>query len=331
MAHGLDDEASGFCALYTMGYEVLCAGILVADVFIPVISQLPTAGQLVATADFLIETGGCAANVANGLAKLGVSPAVVGKVGDDLFGDFIVTQLANNRIGTDNITRTPDYGTSKTIILTVEGEDRRYIHTFGANAAFHSDDIDKDVVTAAKLFYVGGFFVLPQLDTSHLAALFAHARQHHTRTLLDVVVPAGSKTVDMDSFAHLLQQTDFFMPNLEEARMLTGQQDPQEQANIFLDAGCGAVMITMGDKGLLYQDADQTIIVPPYHIDFVDGSGAGDAFAAGLMVGLLEDWPIQQTLQFASAIGASACTALGCTTGLFTRDEAAAFVASQHS
>src|SRR5260370_31590670 len=71
----------------------LCAGILVADIFVPPLPALPEAGQLLATDDFLIDTGGCAANVAAGLAKLGVAVAVAGKVGKDAFGDFIVQDL----------------------------------------------------------------------------------------------------------------------------------------------------------------------------------------------------------------------------------------------
>ena len=65
---------------------------------------------------------------------------------------------------------------------------------------------------------------------------------------------------------------------------------------------------------------------PVYPVEFVDGSGTGDAFAAGFIVGLLEDWPLSETLRFAGAVGASACTRLGCTTGVFDRAQTEAFV-----
>jgi sugar/nucleoside kinase (ribokinase family) len=61
-------------------------------------------------------------------------------------------------------------------------------------------------------------------------------------------------------------------------------------------------------------------------VDYVDGSGSGDAFAAGFLLGLSEGWPAEETLRFASAVGASACQRLGCTTGVFTRGEAGAFL-----
>jgi sugar/nucleoside kinase (ribokinase family) len=68
---------------------VVCAGIVVADVFVPPLERLPEPGELVATDDFVVETGGCAANVAIALARLGIRPAIVAKVGDDLFGGFV--------------------------------------------------------------------------------------------------------------------------------------------------------------------------------------------------------------------------------------------------
>ena len=74
--------------------SIVCAGILVADIFVPPLPALPEAGELLATDDFLIDTGGCAGNVATGLAKLGTATAVAGKVGKDVFGDFIVRDLA---------------------------------------------------------------------------------------------------------------------------------------------------------------------------------------------------------------------------------------------
>src|SRR5260370_22743736 len=79
---------------------ILCAGILVADIFVPPLAALPEAGQLLATDDFLIDTGGCAANVAAGLARLGAAATVAGKVGNDGFGDFIIHDLAGKGVRT---------------------------------------------------------------------------------------------------------------------------------------------------------------------------------------------------------------------------------------
>ncbi len=67
-------------------------------------------------------------------------------------------------------------------------------------------------------------------------------------------------------------------------------------------------MITLGERGLVAATRDETIELPAPQIDFVEPSGAGDAFAAGLVYGVLQGWPLRRSLEFASVIGASACT-----------------------
>src|SRR5437016_5058656 len=103
---------------------------------------LPKAGELRATDDFLIDSGGCAANTATCLAKLGVTTVVTGKVGSDLFGEFIARDLSRKGVDTRGLQRSAAQGTSKTVVLTVTGEDRRFVHTFGANAEFRVEDIE---------------------------------------------------------------------------------------------------------------------------------------------------------------------------------------------
>ena len=92
------------------------------------------------------------------------------------------------------------------------------------------------------------------------------------------------------------------------------------QAAVFHDAGALTVIITMGAEGLLARAATGSSRVAAPSVDVVDGSGAGDAFAAGLIVGILEGWPLERSLLFASEVGALACTALGCTDGIPDRE-----------
>ena len=116
---------------------VVCIGILVADLFVPPLAHLPAAGELVTTDDFLVAPGGCAANSAVALGRLGVPVAVCGRVGDDVFGELVVRDLRGRGIDTRAVAVTEATSTSKTVIVPVTGEDRRYIHTVGANARFH--------------------------------------------------------------------------------------------------------------------------------------------------------------------------------------------------
>jgi sugar/nucleoside kinase (ribokinase family) len=310
--------------------QVICAGILVADVFIPPLRRLPAAGELVATGDFLADSGGCAANTATALAKLGVTAGVIGKVGDDVFGDFIVQDLTRKGVDVGGISRSRLHGTSKTVILPVTGEDRRYVHTFGANVDFRESDVDRNLLKRARVFYVGGYLVLPEFTQQGLRRLFQFAHEHSVCTVLDVVVPAGAAP-SLDALVDVLPHTDYFLPNDEEAQQLTGERDPKKQVRRFLDAGCSSAIITLGERGVLMMSEHEMIEASAYSMDVVDVSGAGDAFAAGFIVGLLEGWAMNETLRFASAIGASACTALGCNAGVFTRAQADAFLKGQHN
>jgi sugar/nucleoside kinase (ribokinase family) len=88
-------------------------------------------------------------------------------------------------------------------------------------------------------------------------------------------------------------------------------------------------VITLGARGAVACRGSETIQAGTYSVQSIDESGAGDAFAAGFITGLLEDWPLEKTLSFASAVGASCTSALGCTSGVFTFDEAIAFMARQ--
>ena len=307
--------------------SVVCAGLVVADVFVPPLPSLPEAGELVTTGDFVVETGGCAANAAFALARLGVPAAIVARVGDDHFGAFVEDELSAAGLDVTGIHRAAGLGTSKTVIIPVTGEDRRFIHTFGANAALCAADLAPALATAPDVLYIGGFLVLPALRQDELAAQLQLARQAGTRVVFDVVAPAG-RALSLDDVAGVLPQVDYFVPNDDEAAALTGERDPRRQAERLLELGAGTVVVTMGERGLFAAGHDDTIELPAPQVEFVESSGAGDAFAAGLVYGLLQSWPLRRSLEFASVIGGSACTQLGCTAGLVTRAEADALLES---
>jgi len=306
---------------------VLCVGILVADVFVPPLERLPAAGELLATDDFLLQPGGCAANTAIALGRLGVRAAVCGRVGDDLLGDFVERDLRSREIDTDGVRRTAGYGTSKTVIIPVAGEDRRFIHTFGANAALTARDIEPAALEAAEVVYIGGYLILPALHEDELAERLREARANGARIVLDVAVPVGQR-LPPDAASLLLPLADYFVPNIDEARALTGESDPRRQAERFLEHGANAVVIKLGEHGAYVRSGEEAfeVLAPP--VEVVEPSGAGDAFAAGLILGILEGWELERSVRFASVIGGSACTALGCWAGVFTRAQAEAFLAA---
>ena len=305
--------------------DVICVGILVADMFAPPLARLPEAGELLAVDDLLLQMGGCAANTGVDLVKLGVKTAVVGKVGNDAFAEFALQYLRERGLDVSGIRVSSTASTSKTVILPVIGEDRRYIHTIGANADFSIDDVDLQQVAGARVLYVGGYLLLPGLEQAALMRLFQFARQRGIKTVLDV---AGVRPEEgLEPLRQVLPYTDVFLPNDDEARLITGEADPARQARIFLECGVGMAVVTLGAAGVVACTQEQALRASAFQVDVVDPSGGGDAFDAGCIVGLLEGWDLRRTVEFASAIGASACTRSGCTAGVLTREEATAFLA----
>lgn len=308
-------------------FDVVCVGILVADMFCPPLQKLPRPGELVVVDDLPLDAGGCAVNTGVSLTRLGARVALIGKVGNDVFGDFITHLMTEKGIETFGIRRSQSCPTSRTVIIPVIGQDRRFIHTFGANAELTWEDIDLELIAMGRVLYVGGYLGLPGLDQDALVQLLAFAKARGARTVLDVIVPSTASYDVDDALGQILPFTDVFLPNDDEAALLTGEKDPARQAAAFLARGCGTAVVTMGERGVLAKTAVQTVRAPAFQVETVDPSGAGDAFDAGFIMGLLKGWDLGKTVEFACAIGASATTKLGCTPGVFTMAEARAFLA----
>src|SRR5436309_10075551 len=170
--------------------DVLCAGIIVADHVCFPIAHLPAAGELVMTERMLLTIGGCAANAAVDLIKMGVRSAVVGRVGGDAFGRVVSELLREAGVDVSSLKVSENNDTSQTLIVNVQGQDRRFIHTFGANADFRAADIPLPLLNEVKVLYLGGYLAMPGVTQEELIPVFAAARKKGVKTVLDVVVPA---------------------------------------------------------------------------------------------------------------------------------------------
>jgi sugar/nucleoside kinase (ribokinase family) len=142
-----------------MDIDCLSVGILVADHGCAPIDHVPAAGELILADELPLSIGGCASNAAVDLARVGVRVAVIGCVGRDVFGRYIIEALVEAGVDTTSVRALAGVGTSGTLIVNVCGEDRRFIHTVGANARFAAADIDPNRLRAAKILYVGGYLL----------------------------------------------------------------------------------------------------------------------------------------------------------------------------
>jgi sugar/nucleoside kinase (ribokinase family) len=279
---------------------------------------------LVLADQLLLTIGGCAANVAIDLVKLGVSAGVLGCVGDDAFGRLVADILTQQGVDTSGLQVKQALATSQTLIVNVAGEDRRFIHTFGANGAFEAADIERVSLDGCRILYLGGYLLMARVTPEAVATVFASAQKKGIRTVLDVVTPGPGDY--LPRLTPVLPHVDVFLPNNQEAELILGERDPLCQAKRFHALGAINSIVTLGQEGSILVSADQRIRARTFSVPFVDGTGGGDAFAAGFMVGMLRGLPAEDCLRIASAVGASCVRAIGTTTGVFNREECESFL-----
>jgi sugar/nucleoside kinase (ribokinase family) len=304
--------------------EVLCAGIVVADHVCTPIPHLPAAGELVMAERMILAIGGCAANAAVDLVKMGVGATVVGRVGGDVFGRIVCDLLREHGVDVSGIGISHQAETSQTMIVNVAGQDRRFIHTFGANADFRATDIPLDTLSRYRVLYLGGYLLMPGVVQDELVPVFAAARRAGLRTVLDVAVPGKGEY--LTRLERLLPHVDVFLPNNHEAEIICGETEPLRQAELFHRLGARTVVITLGGDGAVLVQEGLRFRAGVYSVSYVDGSGGGDAFDAGYMCGLLQNLDAEGCLRLASALGASCVRAIGTTQGVFRRQECEQFL-----
>ena len=288
--------------------------------------ELPSAGQLLAVDSIPIKVGGCAANVAINLAKQEIDVDVVGCVGEDPSADLIERYLAEEAVRT-RIHRLPGQPTSKTVVLLIDGEDRRYVHTFGANEGFSVSHLEVGWLEGLDLLYLGGIGLLPGVLATELSDLLKWCNDRNILTVVDVVLPGGQE--DYSWILALMPQIDYFLPNDDEARILTGDTTPDAMLDSLQKAGANSVIISLGENGAAAFDESNRYYCGTYPGEAIDPSGAGDAFAAGFIAAVSKGASMPDALRYASVLGVSSISEIGTTDGVFFRAQAEEFMA-QH-
>jgi sugar/nucleoside kinase (ribokinase family) len=297
---------------------------MVADVVTRPVRELPERGRLVLAERMELHTGGCAVNTAIALAKLGLSAGVIGKVGQDGFGDFILSKLRRYGLEVSGVKQTPEANTSATMVLVEPDGERRFIHYLGANADLVEEDVDWRLIEESRILHIAGSLVMPGIDGRPTADILRRARQGGVITALDTVWDAAGRWLEL--IEPCLPHIDYFLPSLEEARMIASCHAPSEIAQFFLDHGVGVVALKMGEEGCYLRSPNEELQIPAYDVVGIDTTGAGDAFVAGFLTGLVKGWDLKRIGYLANAVGALCITAMGATTGVRSFDETLRFM-----
>lgn len=309
----------------TKNKPILCLGIAVADLIGGPLHQMPKPGRLVLVDKMGLFPGGGAVNTSSALARLGLPAALLCKVGDDPLGDFLVQTLSELKVDVSNIKRDHETGTSATMAMVDPDGERRFVHYIGANANLTLEDINLKLIEGSAILHVAYSFVMPGLDGRPMAELLQNAREVGVTTFLDCAWDSQGRWLDL--IGPCLPFVDYLVPNLAEAREITGLDDPADVARFLLDQGVGTVAVKMGPAGCLVMTDDR---LPQYYsayqVDVVDATGAGDAFAAGFIAGIYLGWPLDQTSRLANAVGALCVTGLGALGGVTSLSDTQNFI-----
>jgi sugar/nucleoside kinase (ribokinase family) len=306
--------------------DILCLGQFTADVVVRGVEKLPEKGKSIFVDKIELHNGGCACNTAIDLARLGVSTGVTGKVGKDTFGDFLIRLLIKHKIDIRGLKQDSESNTSSTVVLISQDGERSFLHYSGTNAKLTIEDINFELIKETKLLHVAAVYLLPALDGIPIAQILKRAKDIGVITSLDTAWNAKGKW--LEKIEPSLPFVDFFLPNIEEASMISGKDSPEEIARFFLSYGIKVVGIKMGNKGCYIQSKDKALYIPAFKVKTVDTTGAGDAFIAGFLTGIIKGWDLEFIGLFANAVGACCVMEAGASQGVKSLEETFEFMRS---
>ncbi|MDI6642977.1 MAG: carbohydrate kinase family protein [Candidatus Hodarchaeaceae archaeon] len=288
--------------------KVLAIGDINVDLIVP--SKLPARGKQAVVEDFQIYGGGCAANFALACAKLGAKSKLVGRVGDDLFGKFVLGELKRQGVDIRDVVISKGRKTGVTIAL-VKGAERSFITYRGENAVFSKRDIGISKIDA-DLVHIPSFFLLENLRPSY-TELARRARAGGAMTSFDTGWDPFGKWSRTQFLMNALRNFDVFLPNIDEARAILSapRASDAQLARRFLGLGLKVVAIKKGRRGCFVADESGSAQVPAFRIKVVDSTGAGDVFNAAFLLAYLDGNDLLRAGRFANAAAAISVTGAG--------------------
>lgn len=294
------------------GYIVVL-GSSNTDMVVPV-PHIPSAGETVLGSDLIIAAGGKGANQAVAAARLGGTVYFLGAVGDDDLGTRAASGLSEEGIDTSHLKVVPGVASGVAVITVDPGGNNAIAVAPGANSHVSANDV-RDAGAAIEAAGV----LLVQLETPMHAvrAGLKLAREAGCRTILN---PAPAPSGGLGDA--LLNLVDVLTPNEGEAASLAGQDAPPEAlAGQLLGRGVGAVVITLGERGVWVATPQRHELVPAHSVKAVDTTAAGDAFSGAFAVALAEGADLFEAARFAAAAAALSVTKRGAQPSMPRRDE----------
>lgn len=317
--------------------SVLCYGDLLID-FVPTVSGLP----LAEVETFRRAPGGAAANVAVGLARLGVESAFMGKVGDDVFGHLLEATLAAEGVDTRPLRHDGRARTALAFVsLKADGErDFLFYRHPSADMLFVPEEVDQEAIASSPVFHFDSISLAAEGPRE--TALFAADRARDLDRLVsfdaNLRLPLWASAEDARAgIREGLARATIAKLSDDELEFMTGGRDAPTMRQKLWHDGLKLMVLSVGRSGSILLTAKGELAVPSFPVQAVDTTGAGDGFVAGLLAGLMHDLDrledrdfLYRAGRFANAVGALTTTERGAIPALPTRDQVEALLARHH-
>ncbi len=281
--------------------------IVLGDVMVDVVARAdgPLAHASDTAAQITSGGGGSAANTAAWLVDAGVPACLIGRVGDDDAGRGQVAALQQAGIDV-RVAIDPQAPTGTCVVIVEPGGERTMLPDRGANLALCPADVPAEVFAGAAHLHVSGYALLHAGPRQAALAALARARAARMTTSVDPSSAAPLRALGAAAFLRLVAGVDLLLPNIDEAEVLTGERDPTVAAAALARLSGAEVVVSCGAAGAVRSLRGETLHAPAAPQPVVDTTGAGDAFAAGLIAARLSGAEPAAALASANALAARA-------------------------
>lgn len=264
--------------------------------------------------------GGAPSNYAVACSRLGVKTALLTRISQDAFGDFLMETLEKEKVDTSFVVRTPQKTTLAIVALNKEGKpDFNFYRDNTADANVVKEDIKADTFKNTKIFHFCSLSLLVEPVRSALIHALETAKENGLIVSFDPNLRADLLKEDtLFWIKKALNFTNVLLPSEDEMRIITSEDNLDKAAKIIAATyGVDKIVVTRGEKGAtLYEKGNKKISLKGFRVKVVDTTGAGDAFSAGIGVGLLKNYKGVELLRFANAVAAISVQKLGAISSL---------------
>jgi sugar/nucleoside kinase (ribokinase family) len=293
---------------------IICCGNIVHDTLVKPVDELHWGRGTTFVDSIECRAGGNGANTARALAILGMPVRLLGAVGDDDAGRFIMHVLRDSGVDTSRVAEVPA-PTAATVALVNSAGERKFFHRLGASCEAFVEPIEftPELCEGMSHFHLASLFVLPRLRACGPEMLI-RAREAQLTTSFDTNWDPQQGW--MATLEPCLRHVDILFMNEEEAHMMTGYSDAAAAASTVIARGLRTAVMKLGARGCAIYGDEQEIVCAACDVEAKDTTGAGDCFVAGFLAARQRGASLAEAGQFANAVAALSVQKIGAVEGV---------------